>query len=256
MLKIFTIFFLYFCFMANTLANSSIEAPPEILISAATSLKDVFQELGKNFEKKNKVKVLFNFAASGQLRAQIENGAPVDLFASASFFDINLLEKKDLLEKKSITNFIKNTLVLAQGLHVKKPLKNLEELSTTGIKSLALGNPESVPVGRYAKESLSYYKMFDSLKEKIIFGESARQVLDYIAKNEVDAGIVFVTDVISDKKVKTVFEFSEVTHSLIAYPIATIKSSKKIKEAKAFIEFIMSKESQQLFAKYGFVSIK
>lgn len=232
--------------------SAQTETKPELLISAAASLKDVFTELGADFEKKNNVKVSFNFAASGQLKTQIENGAPVDLFAAASPADIDALEKKDLLIANSKVNFAKNSLVLAQSNNSKIKLKDISDLAKAEVRKIAMGNPESVPAGRYAKEALTNLKSFDSLKEKLIFGENVRQVLDYVSKNEVDAGFVYSTDALTDKNVHSVLELTESSHKPIVYPVAVIKTTKNGVLAKEFIKFITSKSSTQVFKKYGF----
>ncbi len=224
----------------------------EILVSAASSLKDVFTELGKNFEKKNNIKIVFNFAASGLLKTQIETGAPVDLFASAALSDIEGLEKKDLLISGSKVEFARNELVLVQSTNVKIKIQNLEDLKNTEIKRIALGNPKTVPAGRYAKEVLDHDKLFESLNSKMVFGENVRQVLDYVSLGEVDAGFVFATDLYHNDKVKLALRIPSEKHGAIIYPMAIIKTSKNIESAKAFLQFVTSKESKNVFQKFGF----
>lgn len=224
----------------------------EIFVSAASSLKDVFTKLGSDFENRHKVKVLFNFAGSGQLKTQIENGAPVDVFASASSVDMDYLEKKDLLLPGTRNDFARNEIVLAQNINSKFKIDKIADLEKTEIKRIALGNPQTVPAGRYAKEVLVNAKSFEILKPKMIYGETVRQVLDYIVLGEVDAGFVFASDVFNNKKVNVVLRIPHDQHSPIIYPIAVIKSSKNQTHANAFISFIHSKENQGIFEKYGF----
>lgn len=234
-------------------AIAQAEVKKDILVSAAASLKEAFTEMGHDFEGKNNVKVSFNFAASGQLKAQIEGGAPVDVFASAALADMDALEKKGLIEPNSKENFAKNVIVLAQNVNSKIQIKKVEELAkpeTFG--KIAMGNPDTVPAGRYAKESLTFYKVFDSIKDKLVFGENVRQVLDYISRNEVDAGFVFLTDALTDKNVRKVLELPENSHKPIIYPIAVIKASKNLKISKEFIKFSMSHEGKAILKKYGF----
>ncbi|MBC7712817.1 MAG: molybdate ABC transporter substrate-binding protein [Rhizobacter sp.] len=228
------------------------EVKKEILVSAAASLKDVFNELGKEFETKNNVKVSFNYAASGQLKQQIEAGAPVDVFASAAQADMDALVTKKLVDLGSKVNFTKNGLVIIQNIKSKIELKSVNDFAKPEVKKIALGTAETVPAGRYAKESLSELKIYDAIKAKLVFGENVRQVLDYVSKNEVDAGVVYSTDALSDKNVKTAFEIPESSHKAIVYPIAAVAASKNMKEAKDFITFVTNKDSQAVFKKYGF----
>lgn len=228
------------------------EIKKELLVSAGVALKNVFTELGGNFDKKNNVKTSFNFAASGQLMAQVENGAPVDLFAVPSITDMESLEKKNFIEPKTKVIFARTSLVLVQNNNAKYMIKTVEDLTKQEIKKIAMGNTETMPGGKYAKQALEYYNIYESLKEKIIFGENIRQVLDYVSRNEVDAGFVFLTDALTDKKVHKVLDLPEKSHKPIIFPIAVIKSSKNIEMAKKFIEFVSSKEGKQVLKKYGF----
>ena len=187
-----------------------------------------------------------------QLKQQIEAGAPADIFAAAAQADMDALVTKKLVTAETKVNFAKNGLVVAQNINSKVKLKSVADLSKTEVKKIAVGTSETVPAGRYAKESLTELKVYDSLKEKMVFGENVRQVLDYVSKNEVDAGIVYSTDALSDKSVRTAFEIPESSHKPIVYPIAVVKATKNEKIAKDFITFVTSKSSQAVFKKYGF----
>lgn len=235
-----------------SISSGRAQSHKEILVSAAASLKDAFLELGKNYEKDHAVKVVFNFAASGQLKTQIETGAPVDVFASASQLDMDALEKNKLLLENTRKDFAKNELVLVQNIAAKFSVKTLGDLSNDKIKRIALGNPQSVPAGRYAKEYLENEKVYDVLKIKMIFGENVRQVLDYVQLGEVDAGFVFSTDAISSNKVQVVLKVPSEKHAPIIYPIAVIKISKNSKEASDFVAFVASEKSQAILKKFGF----
>ncbi len=235
-----------------SISSSHAQSQKEILVSAAASLRDAFLELGKNYEKDHAVKVVLNFAASGQLKAQIETGAPVDVFASASPVDMDALEKNKLLLENSRKDFARNELVLVQNVASKFSIKTLSDLSNQKIKRIALGNPQSVPAGRYAKEFLGKEKAYEGLKEKMIFGENVRQVLDYVQLGEVDAGFVFSTDAILSKKVQIVLKVPAEKHAPIIYPIAVIKNSKSSKEASDFVAFVASDKGQTILKKFGF----
>ncbi|MBF0298944.1 MAG: molybdate ABC transporter substrate-binding protein [Oligoflexia bacterium] len=225
----------------------------ELLASVAMSLKDVMNKIGEDFEKINpNTKVSFNFASSGQLRAQIENGAPVDIFAPASSTDMNFLFEKDLAIKNSKKDFAKNTLVLITHKSNNNDIHSIIDLQNAKIKKIAIGNPNTTPAGKYAKETFEYFKILANIKEKIIFAENVRHVLDYVSRNEVDAGIVFSTDAQVDKNVKVVFTIPDKVHQPIIYPIAIIKSSKNIELAKEFIQFVISEKGKKALKDYGF----
>jgi molybdate transport system substrate-binding protein len=157
--------------------------------------------MADRFEKNHKdVKVFFNFAGSGQLRTQIENGAPVDVFVPASLTDMDALIDKGMIIKESKKILATNTLVLIVKSENKMGIKSPTDLANPEIKRIATGNPDTVPAGKYAKESMEYYKVSTAVKNKLVFGENVRQVLDYVSRNEVDAGFVFLTDTKIDKK--------------------------------------------------------
>ncbi|CAL7962170.1 molybdate transport system substrate-binding protein [Gammaproteobacteria bacterium] len=226
----------------------------ELLISAAISLKDIAQEFGEEFEKNNiNTKIFFNFASSGQLRAQIENGASVDIFISASTKDMDYLDEKKLIVEKDRKIFAKNKLVLIAN-NQNKDIYSLSDLKNSSVKKIAIGNPDNVPAGKYAEEALAYFKILSGIKEKLVFAENVRQVLNYVSKNEVDAGVVFYTDTKIDKNVKIIFTFPLETCKPIIYPIAPVKSSKNIAIAKKFIEFVISAQGKKKLKSYGFIN--
>lgn len=254
-MEIFQVFIaVIFTFFSINLkaADKTNEDKKEILVSAAASLKNVFVELSKEFEAKNNVLVLFNFAASGQLKQQIEAGASVDVFAAAAQADMDELIGKKLINIHSKINFAKNQLVIAQNINTKTELQTPKDLSKTDVKKISIGSIGTVPAGMYAKEALSTFEVYGALKDKMVFGENVRQVLDYVSKNEVDAGIVYMSDAQSDKNVRIAYIFPENTHRPILYPIAVVSASKNEKSAKDFITFITSKSAQKIFKKHGF----
>jgi molybdate transport system substrate-binding protein len=196
--KFSRLFRIVVCFAALIICTE-IRAQPisthEITVSAAISLKNAFEEIGKIFMQKHPgTKVIFNFAGSGALARQIETGAPVDVFASAAQKDMDDLGKRDLIVVNSRKDFAKNGVVLVKPARSTIPLQTLTDLQKKEIRKIAIGNPKTVPAGRYAEEALRHHNLWDALKDKLIFAENVRQVLDYVARNEVDAGLVYSTD--------------------------------------------------------------
>lgn len=226
----------------------------EIIVSAAISLTNGFEEIGKIFKGKQKeVRVLFNFGASGDLARQILGGAPVDVFASASPKDMDDLDQKDMIVKGTRKDFAGNRVVLIipaeSGIH----LPSFNDLKRGEVKRIAIGNPKTVPAGRYAEEVLRYFNLWDATRDRLIFAENVRQVLDYVARGEVDAGMVYSTDaLIRAREVKIVAEAPEQSHGPVVYPIAVVKGSKKEFLAREFISVVTSKEGKKALEKYGF----
>ena len=224
----------------------------ELTVSAAASLTNAFPVIGQLFEKQHPgTKIIYNFAASGPLLQQIAQGAPVDVFASADQKTMNQAQEKGLIVPASRKNFVTNTLVLIAPAKSGVPLAALSGLASPEIKRVALGNPETVPVGRYTREALTQAGLWDTLKPKFIYGESVRQVLDYVGRGEVDAGFVFATDAaIAKGKVKTVAAVQG--HQPISYPVALVAASGKQALAQSFVDFVLSPAAQEILSKFGF----
>lgn len=236
------------------LSMASAESQKVLTVSAAISLKDAFAEIGKLYETKNNgVKVFLNFGASGDLAQQIQGGAPVDVFASAAQKDMDELDGKGLVLQGSRSNFAANSVVLIARTDSEIAPSSFEGLFAKEIKKIAIGNPKTVPAGKYAEEVFSYYKLLPSMKDKLIFTENVRQVLDYVSRGEVDAGIVYATDVLlKAEEVRVVTTAPEASHKPVVYPIAVIKGSKNESAAKAWVSLVLSPEGQGILEKYGF----
>jgi molybdate transport system substrate-binding protein len=219
--------------------------PVEITFSAAVSLQDALKDAGMQFQKNHpEVKINFNFAASGVLEKQIEQGASVDIFASASQKEIDLLEEKGLIITSTRANFTRNKLVIiAPSRLTLEELKNLDKI--------AIGDPKTVPAGLYAQTFLENAGIYEILKPKLIPAENVRQVLDYVERKEVDAGFVYFSDTI--KSNMSVSSINDSLYPAIVYPVAVINASKQPVISRQFIEYIQSNEGQTILKKYGFV---
>lgn len=229
-------------------------AEQELIVSAAASLTNAFGQLGKKFEVANPgIKVIFNFAASGPLLKQIEQGAPVDVFASADQKTMDQAQEKGLLLTETRKDFASNALVLIVPREAKTPIRVLEDLGGKDFARISLGKPESVPAGRYAQEALVNHGLWDKLKDKFVYSDSVRQVLDYVSRGEVDAGLVFASDaLIAQDKVRVVTSVDR--HQTILYPIAIIKGTEKQTPAQRFVDFVLGTEGQDILLQYGFGS--
>lgn len=222
----------------------------DLIVSAAASLTNAFRDMKPIFEKAHPdTSVVFNFAASGALLKQIEKGAPVDVFASA---DQETLDKATPhIVPESRVDFAGNSMVLIVPGESTLDVTAPEDLKGDAIKLIAIGNPESVPIGRYAREALRKKNLYDALTPKFVLAESVRQALDYVARGEVQAGFVFASDAaLRADKVKNVATVTG--HKPIIYPIAITKSSDKKDLAQAFIALVRGPEGQAVLSKYGF----
>ena len=223
----------------------------EITIFAAASLKEALYEIKPQFEQNNNIKLIYNLAASGTLQKQIEEGAPADLFISAGVKQMDALEDKRLIDKDSRINLLKNRLVLVVAKEYKDRITAAEDLIDLDVK-LCIGEPEAVPAGQYARESLKNMGLWDKLNSKLVLAKDVKQVLTYVEKGELAAGIVYSSDVAVMKDSIVAQSFRENTHSPIVYPLAIVAASKDKSSAKTFADYLMADEAQRVFKKYGF----
>lgn len=240
------------CMLIMSLAFSASAQAADITVSAAASLTNAFTEIKNAFEQKNPgIKVTTNFAASNPLLKQIETGAPVDVFATADQGTMDKAQAQKFLVEASRKSFAANSLVLIIPADGKLVPKNAAELAGSAYSRVSIGNPDSVPAGRYAREVLQHQNLWDKLGGKLIMGESVRQVLDYVVRGEVQAGFVYGTDAKQGgDKVKVIEEMQGKTR--VTYPISVLERSKLKKEAQSFVDFVLSPDGQAILAKYGF----
>lgn len=238
--------------LATLVLASAASNAQELVVSAAASLTNAFQAVGQAFEQsKPGAKVTFNFAASGPLLAQIQQGAPVDVFASADQETMNRAATANLLAAPTRVDFAANTLVLIVPSTSTLSPKALADLGGADWKRVSTGTPATVPVGRYTMEAVEKAGLTAALQPKWIYGESVRQVLNYVARGEVDAGFVYRTDALIEKD-KTRIALTVPTTTPVTYPIAQIATSKNPALANEFIAFVRSPAGQDTLARFGF----
>ncbi|WP_413167081.1 molybdate ABC transporter substrate-binding protein [Capilliphycus salinus ALCB114379] len=228
-------------------------AQTEMIVSAAASLTDVMKAIQPVYQQQNSsVKLTYNFASSGSLQQQIEQGAPVDVFISAAPRQMNELEQKGLLLSGTRKDLLNNGIVLVVPKRGNSSVKTFQDLTNGQVGKVAIGEPESVPAGRYAKEVLTSMNMYDKLQQKLVFAKDVRQVLTYVEGGNVDAGMVYTTDAKISDQVSIVATAPAGSHSPIIYPVAVIKDSKNPEAAKGFISFLSSNTAKSVFERYGF----
>ena len=223
----------------------------ELNVSAAASLKDALEKINENYKAQTGNTITLNLAASGTLVKQIEEGAPTDLFISASKKKMTELVEKGLVEESSVSNLLANDLVMVVPKDNTAKIEKVEDIEKVDGK-IAVGEPETVPAGQYAKDSLTALGLWDKIQDKIVFAKDVRETLSYVEKGEVVAGFVYASDAVVSKESKVAQIIDESTHKPIVYPIAVIKASKNMEEIKKYEEFLKSEESMKIFEEFGF----
>ena len=223
----------------------------ELLVSAAASLTNAFRDIGKVFEAEHGgSRVTFNFAATDVLLAQISKGAPADAFAAADEDTMDRAEREGLLLPGTRRDFAGNRLVLIVPAG-RQPISSLGELTTSRFGRIAMGSPRTVPAGRYAKAALDRAQLWDRIEPRCVFALNVRQVLDYVAREEADAGFVYATDAaLMSDKVKIALEVP--TPMPVRYPVAVLRGSRYAGEARAFVDLLGSEAGRKNLASYGF----
>ncbi len=229
------------------------KAKTEIIILAAASLTDVCQELKEDYEKKNDdIELTFSFGSSGALQTQIEEGAPVDLFISAAAKQMNALKEKSLMDENSIKELLENKVVLVVPKGNPAGITDYASLAEKENIVIALGEPESVPAGQYAKEIFTTLGILDKIKEKANYGSDVRTVLSWVESGDAACGVVYSTDAKSSDKVEVVAEAPEGSCKKVIYPCGIAANSKNEKAAEAFENYLLSDDAMKIFEKYGF----
>ncbi|WP_413167082.1 molybdate ABC transporter substrate-binding protein [Capilliphycus salinus ALCB114379] len=224
----------------------------ELTVSAAASLTDAMNAIQPIYEQENpQVKLTYNLASSGSLQQQIEQGAPVDVFISAAPKQMNALEEKQLLLSGTRQDLLKNDMVLIVPKG-ENTVKTFEDLTTEQVEKIAVGEPESVPAGKYAQEVLTSLNLLETLQPKEVYAKDVRQVLTYVESGNVDAGIVYSSDAKISDQVEIVATAPAESHSPIIYPVAVIQSSKNPEVSKDFIQFLSGEQAKAVFEQYGF----
>ena len=238
--------------LALALMASGLAQAAEITVSAAASLTNAFRELAPAFEAAHPgTKLQFNFAASDALLAQIAKGAPVDVFASADQETMDKAQQQKLLVDGTRRNFVSNALVVITPAEGGVALKTLSDLQQSAVKRVAIGRPEGVPAGRYAKAALEQAGLWPAIEPKAVFAQNVRQALDYVSRGETEAGFVYMTDALVFKdKVRIVF--SVPTPAPISYPIAVTPGGANAEGGKRFLDFVTSAAGQAVLARHGF----
>ncbi|MEY8337161.1 molybdate ABC transporter substrate-binding protein [Lachnospiraceae bacterium 62-35] len=229
----------------------------KLRIAAAASLKNIYEnELIPRFEGEYPGVVLEGiYDSSGKLQIQIEEGMEVDIFMSAASKQMESLEESGLVEEETRMDILENKIVMIVPKGNKAGLKGFQDIGKAGI--IVLGDPESVPAGQYAKESLTSLGLWDMIQDRVSFGTNVTEVLYQVAEASADAGIVYATDAAAlADRVEIVEEAPQGSLSeRVIYPIAIMKNTAYMEEAEHFLEFLSSEEAGEIWTAYGFSPI-
>jgi molybdate transport system substrate-binding protein len=238
-------------------SQSIVASEGEVVVAAAISLQDAFLSISNLYKERTGDKVVFSFGASGELMRQIEAGAPVDVFASAGEREMDELQSRGLVEVATRADFARNSLALVVPAGSRLRLNADEDLARPAVSRIAIGNPKTVPAGMYAQQLLDHVHLWERLQSRLIFAENVRQVLDYVERDEVSAGIVYSTDVgIAHGRVQVATRPPDGAYGPVLYPIAKIKGSTHLGAAREFVQFVLSLEGQRVLEKFGFLPVK
>lgn len=231
----------------------------ELTISAAASLKNALAALAKNYRNVQPQTVLhFNFAASGTLQRQVEQGAPVDVFVAASARNIAELRAKKLVDAATIRVVARNTLVLIvpkSSTRSSRPRPNIRgfaDLARADVRLVAIGAPQTVPAGAYAQQALEKIGVWNAVLPKAVRGKDVREVLTQVALGNVDAGIVYGSDAASSRDVRVVSVAPESSHKPIVYPAAVVSASRNAAASRAFVAYLGSASAKNVFRQFKF----
>ena len=226
--------------------------PPQTLqVSAAASMSDAARSLVEAYKGENPgSEVLLHLAASGTIASQISQGAPVDVFISASEYHMQRLIDAGKVSGQHTISLCSNALVLVSTR--EKPLGNLEDLQNADIGRIGIGTPDYVPAGRYAEEILRSEGVYRSFEDKLVFGASVRQVLAWVESGQVDAGFVYRTDAVLVPDIEIAAEWDTIQGEAIIYPAGIITVNPHAEIAAEFFDFLQSDIAARILEKYGF----
>jgi molybdate transport system substrate-binding protein len=231
-------------------------APVELNVSAAASLTDALTAINNLYMQENSnVTIVANFASSGIIQQQIEQGAPADVFISAAAQQMQALQDENLIISDTRQNLLNNKIVLVVPANSTLQINNFMDLLNDDVEHIAIGDPEFVPSGIYGKMAFEAFGIYEQIQAKLILQIDTPHVIGIIESGDVEAGIVFSTDATIRDKVKIAANAPDEVNSKIVYPVAVIKASTNVEVAKAYIAFLLGDEAKAIFEQYGFVVV-
>jgi molybdate transport system substrate-binding protein len=228
-----------------------------VIVFAAASLKNALDGISEAWERETGQSVKVSYAASSVLAKQLEQDAPADIFMSADLDWMDYAQNKSLIKPKSPLNLLGNKLVLIapKQSSVAFDFTPGADLSKAlGDGRLAVGQVDSVPAGKYAKEALEKLGLWNGVSNKLAQAENVRAALLFVSRGEAPLGIVYQTDAVSDRNVRIVASFPERSHPPIIYPVALTERAGAA--ADAFFNYIKSPKAAPFFEAQGFTVLQ
>ena len=245
--------FVFGCSAETTESAGAAAGNKTINVLAAASLTDVMHELELDYEADHPgIDLVFSFAGSGALQTQIEEGAPADVFISAASKQMDALNEEGLMDSASIRDLLLNRVVLIVPNGSELGLTSFEDVVNDDVFVIALGEPESVPAGKYAQQVFEFLGIWDEVQERTNFGTDVRTVLTWVGMGEVDCGVVYATDAYTSDQVTIVAEAPEGSCDRVVYPAGVVANSAVSEEAEQFLQYLESAEAAAVFESYGF----
>jgi molybdate transport system substrate-binding protein len=223
---------------------------PEITVAAASDLTDAFEELGREFYATNKIKVVFVFGSTGLLTRQIENGAPMDLFAAANVSYIDQLAQKGLIVPDTKQVYARGRITLWTTADSPLKIQTVADLARPEVKRIAIANPDHAPYGLAAQQALQSAGVWQAVKPKLVYGDNIRQTLQYAETGNVDVSIVALS--LSQQSHGRWTLIPEQLHQPIDQALAVIKTTRNEAAARAFASFVSGPKGREILKKYGF----
>lgn len=241
-------------FLLGGVIHSNLALAETIRVSAAVSMRESLQEIALAYQAESNDEVLFTFGSSGQLATQIKNGADVDIFISAATKQVDDLAGQKLVDVSTQMVVARNSLVLIVPAASHQAPESFEALADEKYGRVAIGDPKTVPAGDYAMQVLTSLKLADRLANRLVYGTHVRQVLTYVEKNEVAAGIVYATDAKeSGDKVRIAATADPRNHKPIVYPAVRVSSSRHPQQAARFMAYLGGDRAKRILVSKGFV---
>lgn len=238
---------------AALVAFATLSRAAELNVFAAASLSEALKEIAAGYELTSGDKLRFNLGASSTLARQIKEGAPADVFFSADEAKMDDLAKAGLIDAGSRRTLLSNTLVIVVATEGGPAIARPADLAATGVRRIALGEPQTVPAGIYAKEYLQKIGLWEQVVARVVSMENVRAAMAAVEAGNADAGIVYKTDALISRKVMVAYEVPLAEGPKIAYPLAVVKDSRNAAAAQKFVEHLASPEAAVVFAKHGFL---
>ena len=223
---------------------------PQLTVAAASDLIAAFEEMGREFEAAHKIKVVFVFGSTGMLTRQIENGAPMDLFAAANVSYVDQLEQKGLIIPDTKAIYARGRITLWTTFDSPVKVETISDLTRPEIKRIAIANPDHAPYGLAAKQAFESAGVWESVKPKLVYGDNIRQTLQYAETGNVDVSIVALS--LSQQSKGRWTLVPEQLHQPIDQGLAVIRSTPNEQAARAFASFVTGPRGKEILGKYGF----